>query len=99
GLDGGDDALRLRRVRVVRRARPRRRAARGLPLREELHRGPGVPGGGDPVGSDALDPLDAVLAELAAVARKVDRAEMARLVDVMRGAKRIFVAGIGRSGL
>jgi len=51
------------------------------------------------VGSDARDPLDAVLAELTQVARGVDRGEMARLVEVMRGAKRIFVAGIGRSGL
>jgi len=51
------------------------------------------------VGSDALDPLDAILAELTQVAACVDRGEMARLVDVMRGAKRIFVAGIGRSGL
>ncbi len=51
------------------------------------------------MGSDALDPLDAVLAELTQVAAGVDRREMARLVDVMRGAKRIFVAGIGRSGL
>jgi 6-phospho-3-hexuloisomerase len=51
------------------------------------------------LGPDAIDPLDAVLAELTEVAAHVDRAEMARLVDVMRGSKRIFVAGIGRSGL
>ena len=51
------------------------------------------------MGSDALDPLEAILGELTEVSRRVDRAEMARLVDVMRGAKRIFVAGIGRSGL
>jgi len=51
------------------------------------------------VGSDALDPLDAILAELTAVAAGVDRAEMAHLLDAMRGAKRVFVAGIGRSGL
>ena len=51
------------------------------------------------MGSDAVDPLDAVLAELTQVAASVDRAAMAHLVDVMRGAKRIFVAGIGRSGL
>jgi 6-phospho-3-hexuloisomerase len=51
------------------------------------------------VGSDPVDPLEAVLSELSAVARRVDRKEMARLVDVMRGARRIFVAGIGRSGL
>jgi 6-phospho-3-hexuloisomerase len=36
---------------------------------------------------------------LTEVAAHVDRNEMARLVDVMRGGKRIFVAGIGRSGL
>jgi 6-phospho-3-hexuloisomerase len=51
------------------------------------------------VGSDALDPLDAILAELTAVAAGVDREEMARLLDAMRAAKRVFVTGIGRSGL
>jgi len=51
------------------------------------------------VGSDALDPLDAILAELTEVARCVDRAEMHRLLETMRAGKRVFVAGIGRSGL
>jgi 6-phospho-3-hexuloisomerase len=51
------------------------------------------------VGPDPIDPLEAILAELREVAACVDRAEMARLVEVMRGANRIFVAGIGRSGL
>jgi 6-phospho-3-hexuloisomerase len=51
------------------------------------------------LGSDAFDPLSAIVAELASVAAHVDRAEMERLLDLMRGAKRVFVAGIGRSGL
>ena len=51
------------------------------------------------MGSDPLDPLDEILGDLTEVAARIDRDEMARLVDVMRGAKRIFVAGIGRSGL
>lgn len=51
------------------------------------------------MGPDPLDPLEAILGELTQVARCVDRASMARLVDQLRGARRIFVAGIGRSGL
>lgn len=51
------------------------------------------------MGSDAFDPLSAIVAELASVAADVDRAEMERLLDLMRGTKRVFVAGIGRSGL
>jgi 6-phospho-3-hexuloisomerase len=51
------------------------------------------------VGDDARDPLNAVLAELTSVASRVDRDEMAELVDTVAGAKRIFVAGMGRSGL
>ena len=51
------------------------------------------------MGPDPVDPLEAILAELAEVAAVIDRERMARLVDVMRAAKRIFVAGIGRSGL
>jgi 6-phospho-3-hexuloisomerase len=51
------------------------------------------------VGSRPIDPLKAILDELSAVAAKVDRAELARLLDSMRGAKRVFVAGTGRSGL
>ena len=51
------------------------------------------------MGSDALDPLDAILAELTEVARCVDRGEMNRLLETMRAGKRVFVAGIGRSGL
>ncbi len=51
------------------------------------------------MGSDAFDPLDAILIELTDVAASIDRSEMERLVAVMRKAKRIFVAGIGRSGL
>lgn len=51
------------------------------------------------MGSDALDPLDAILAEISKVAANIDRKEMARLVAIMAKAKRIFVAGMGRSGL
>jgi 6-phospho-3-hexuloisomerase len=51
------------------------------------------------LGSDAFDPLTSILAELSGVAANVDRAEMERLLDTMRAAKRVFVAGIGRSGL
>ena len=51
------------------------------------------------MGSDPFDPLTAILAELARVAADVDRGEMDRLLDVMQGGKRLFVAGIGRSGL
>lgn len=51
------------------------------------------------MGSPALDPLTAILAELTGVAANVDRAGMERLLDAMRGSKRLFVAGIGRSGL
>jgi 6-phospho-3-hexuloisomerase len=51
------------------------------------------------VGSDPFDPLSAILAELAVVTETVDRAAMEQLLDAMRGAKRLFVAGIGRSGL
>jgi 6-phospho-3-hexuloisomerase len=40
-----------------------------------------------------------ILAELSEVVAHVDRTEMDRLLDVMRSAKRVFVAGIGRSGL
>ena len=51
------------------------------------------------MGSDAFDPLSAIVAELASVAANMDRGEMDRLLDLMRGRKRFFVAGIGRSGL
>jgi len=51
------------------------------------------------VGPDTFEPLSAILAELASVAANVDRAEMDRLLDEMRGVKRVFVTGIGRSGL
>ena len=51
------------------------------------------------MGSDPIDPLSAILAELAEVSAHVDRAAMERLLDAMRAAKRVFVAGIGRSGL
>jgi 6-phospho-3-hexuloisomerase len=51
------------------------------------------------VGPRAIDPLDAILQELTHVAASIDRHQMQRLVEVMRSAKRIFVAGIGRSGL
>jgi 6-phospho-3-hexuloisomerase len=51
------------------------------------------------LGQDAGDPLNLILAELQEVADGIDRAQMARLVEVLRGAKRIFVAGMGRSGL
>ena len=51
------------------------------------------------MGSPAIDPLSAIVAELTGVAANVDRAGMERILDSMRGAKRLFVAGIGRSGL
>jgi 6-phospho-3-hexuloisomerase len=51
------------------------------------------------LGSDARDPLRSILDELIDVLSHVDRTEMDRLLDVMRDAKRVFVAGIGRSGL
>ena len=51
------------------------------------------------MGSDPFDPLRSILEELSEVASHVDRAEMERLLDAMRAAKRVFVAGIGRSGL
>ncbi len=51
------------------------------------------------MGPDPLDPLKAILAELTEVAAHVDRAEMARLVGIMSEARRIFVTGMGRSGL
>ena len=51
------------------------------------------------MGSDAIDPLAAILEELIEVAANVDRKEMSRLVTIMAKAKRIFVAGMGRSGL
>lgn len=51
------------------------------------------------MGSDSFDPLSAIVAELASVAANVDRKEMDRLLDTMSGSKRVFVAGIGRSGL
>lgn len=51
------------------------------------------------MGSDSFDPLTAILGELASVAAGVDRREMARLVEVISGANRLFVTGMGRSGL
>jgi len=51
------------------------------------------------LGQDAGDPLSQILAELQEVAAGIDRTQMARLVEVLRGSKRIFVAGMGRSGL
>jgi 6-phospho-3-hexuloisomerase len=51
------------------------------------------------LGSDARDPLRSILDELIDVLSHVDRTEMDRLLDVMHDAKRVFVAGIGRSGL
>ena len=51
------------------------------------------------MGSDARDPLRSILDELIEVLAHVDRSEMDRLLDAMRSAKRVFVAGIGRSGL
>jgi 6-phospho-3-hexuloisomerase len=51
------------------------------------------------VGPDPHDPLTAILAELSSVADEIDRDEMGRLLDTMRKAKRLFVTGIGRSGL
>ena len=51
------------------------------------------------MGSRPSDPLTAILQELSEVAEHVDRAEMDELVDVLVGAHRIFVAGMGRSGL
>ena len=51
------------------------------------------------MGSDARDPLRSILDELVDVLSHVDRADMERLLDVMRAGKRVFVAGIGRSGL
>ena len=51
------------------------------------------------MGQDAGDPLSQVLAELREVADGIDRAQMASLVEVLAATKRIFVAGMGRSGL
>lgn len=51
------------------------------------------------MGSRPFDPLSAILEELTAVAEKVDREQMDELVDVLVSAQRIFVAGMGRSGL
>ena len=51
------------------------------------------------MGSDSFDPLSAIVAELASIAANMDREELERLLGVMRSAKRVFVAGIGRSGL
>jgi len=51
------------------------------------------------LGSDARDPLRGILDELIDVLAHVDRADMERLLDAMRAGKRVFVAGIGRSGL
>ena len=51
------------------------------------------------MGSDALHPLVGILSELSEVASHVDVAEMDALVCRMAKAKRIFVAGMGRSGL
>ena len=51
------------------------------------------------MGSGPVDPLSGILAELAEVFAHVDRAAMERLLDAMRCGKRLFVAGIGRSGL
>ena len=51
------------------------------------------------MGSDARDPLRGILDELIDVLAHVDRAGMERLLDAMRAGKRVFVAGIGRSGL
>lgn len=50
---------------------------------------------------DALvrDPLSDVLSELREIAERVDRTQMAELVEVIARSKRIFVAGMGRSGL
>ena len=51
------------------------------------------------MGSDALHPLAAILSELTDVTSHVDVAEMDALVCRMAKAKRIFVTGMGRSGL
>ena len=51
------------------------------------------------MGSDPLHPLVGILSELAEVASHVDVKEMDALVCRMAKAKRIFVAGMGRSGL
>lgn len=51
------------------------------------------------MGSDALHPLEAVLLELSEVAAEIDPVEMDELVKRMADANRIFVAGMGRSGL
>ncbi len=51
------------------------------------------------MGTGPIDPLTAILEELTRVAARIDRDQMSRLVDVIAGARRIFVAGMGRSGL
>jgi 6-phospho-3-hexuloisomerase len=43
--------------------------------------------------------MDTVLAEIQGVLRKVDEADIERLVDRLLAAPRVFVAGEGRSGL
>jgi 6-phospho-3-hexuloisomerase len=45
------------------------------------------------------DPLDTVVAEITQVLGKVSRSDIAALVERLAGAKRVFVAGEGRSGL
>lgn len=45
------------------------------------------------------DPLDTVLTEIAGVLAKVSRGDIDALVERLAGARRVFVAGEGRSGL
>ena len=51
------------------------------------------------MGSRSDDPLRSVIEELSQVAELVDRERMADLVEALVKARRIFVAGMGRSGL
>ncbi len=47
----------------------------------------------------SMDPLSNVLVELTEIAGRIDRDEMRGLVELLSSPGRIFVAGMGRSGL
>jgi len=51
------------------------------------------------VGARPLHPLDAIYRELTGIARTVPRAQADALAEAVHGARRVFVAGMGRSGL
>ncbi len=51
------------------------------------------------MGPGPVHPLKQVLEELTEISARIDRAEMDRFVTLLEGVRRIFVAGMGRSGL